>query len=156
MPYDFHLAPEDIVADVCTGLLRNRAASQSHLRHLGIGIDWCCRRQRKETIGGSVADLSALLPGHGEADLPGHGAAHGGAVPPRHAPRHAGALLPRHSRALLPADHRDYVCEGKGAYWLMLTWWWWRTAVSARCCTAAGARQSKPWHRGGVVWDAFK
>ena len=38
MPYDFHLAPEDIVADVCTGLLRNRAASQGHLRHLWIGI----------------------------------------------------------------------------------------------------------------------
>ena len=50
MPYDFHLAPEDIVADVCTGLLRNRAASQSHLRHLRIGVNWwrrsrdCCRR----------------------------------------------------------------------------------------------------------------
>ena len=50
MPYDFHLAPEDIVADVCTGLLRNRAASQSHLRHLRIGVNWWrrsrdCRRR---------------------------------------------------------------------------------------------------------------
>ena len=108
MSHDFHLAPEDIVADVCTGLLRNRAASQSHLRHLGTGIGVVGGKEKRLS---EVADLSALLPGHGEADLPGHGAAHGGAVPPRHAPRHAGALLPRHSRALLPAYHRDYVVK---------------------------------------------